>query len=193
MLVEGKGLVAPAPAPITVPRNVYAYYVEQAQRRRSFQRYAQRADAWGRGLTTSPELTGFLGHWAFCNYLNRRMGTSLAPDMVPRRGGDGGVDIVIGNVTIQVKTRVTSRRNLIRRVDAAKKMRGLVCKLFAFARWEPEQMRVSLLGWSEALSVLDVGRLRKSPRANHFNLDVGDEHLESVARLPDWVRARSGA
>lgn len=190
MRTEGTGLRPPAPVPIKFSRSDFAFLREQAIRRRNFRGYAKRADAWGRGFISDPVFVGMCGEQACCAYLNRRLGTDLKVDTVLRYKGDGGVDIMVFGMRLQVKTRAIGSRNLVRRVTEEKKVVPIPVHAFVFAQLLESEGKVNLLGWLPATEATEHGRQVKSGKANFWNLEVDAKFLEPMKDLAEHLNLR---
>lgn len=190
MLREGTGLVAPAPVSIKLSRGDAAMLQRFAHERDNYRQYTQRRDRWGKGLIGGATFFGYCGEHALCVFLNRKLRTRLAVDTVPRRRGDGGLDVVVCGLGLQVKTSVTSALNLIRRFDAAAGIRPLKSDVYVFARWHGESLTVDLLGWAPRRDVLAFSVRQKSERAPHHNLVVPHDRLRPMAQLLDKLSPR---
>lgn len=190
MLTEGKGLRPPAPVKIRLTPSEVSFLQNEAGRRDSFRRYRDRKDAWGRGYTDGPTFVGLVGEHAVCAFLSRRLGVYLKVDTALRRKGDGGADVFVFGLRLQVKTKKTGTKNLIRRLDHEKQLRGLFAHAFVFARWLENQRLVQLLGWIRARDVTEVGKFCKSTRDEHWNLDIEDHHLLPMNDLVDELVLR---
>jgi hypothetical protein len=184
MLVEGVGpLVAPRPVREIISPGDYSYAVDAARSRNQFRRYDERRDQWGRGIVSDPILVGMLGEIGVCSFLNRRCGCRLCIDTELRARGDGGVDLSIAGMGIDVKTRnPRSKTNLYRRVDSRGDMRALKSQFYVFCQ-RVEDRVVHLLGWISADGLIERARFARSPVGDWFNLEVTDSHLEPMVRL----------
>lgn len=139
-------------------------------------------------------LVGLVGEAALCEYLTRR-GYEQRVDLVLRQFGDGGRDVEVSGLVIQVKTRRKGigRRSFVKRGD-----RGHIvpfkCELFVFAEWNETTPSEApqLLGWMWSVDVSRGGRFERSPlaRARHWNLRVRDLDLLPMSRLIDELGAR---
>ena len=187
MLVEGRGRVAPKPERVKITRGELAYFQKTARIRAGFRRYGARGDEWGRGLAKPgdpvfPILAGLLGEFAVCAFLNSRLGTKIQPDTSLLVKGDGGRDLIVCGICIQVKTRVTAKTNLVRRIDGSKRLRGLDSGIFVFCQWRSGNLHVDLLGWLDAQFIRHSAEMKRG-RGDWWNLCLRDENLEPMARL----------
>jgi len=190
MLKEGVGIVAPKPVPIRLTDGEVALVRSAAAERRRYRNYANRTDAWGRGLIADPVLIGMSGELAVIVFLNRRLGLSLSLDTELLRKGDGGHDLPGIALPTQIKTRKTrSANNLIRRVSR-KSIKPLDAKYFIFCQYVDERT-VHILGWLPE-EQLRLAPFHKSPlrQAEHFNLDVPDSWLLPMQDYLDELEAR---
>lgn len=176
MITEGTGMRAPAPVKIRLSAGDMTMLRAAAEELES-RKYGKRTDTWGKGLVASPMFVGLCGEHACCVFLNRKLSTNVQVDTVLRRYGDGGADIVLMGLRIQVKTRSSGKRNLIRRVDDTKRLRGLSVHAFVFAQLLEAQRLVHLLGWCHATDARKNGRLSKSARGEWWNIEVEEKYL----------------
>ena len=192
MQVEGAGLVRPAPVSLRFTSGMVERILAIAKERDEYRGYRKRSDSWGRGFVSNPTFVGLTGEYAVCRYLSARSVCNLQPDIELRKFGDGGCDIDAGGLVVQVKTRSSGTRNLIRRVDAKKRIRGLDCDAFVFASWDQKNMDVSLLGWIYSAQARLRGSHTRSSVATHWNLEVADDLLFPMKRLVEAILVRRG-
>lgn len=193
MLREGLGLVAPTPVAVSITSGDFAYLESAATARDKFRGYATRTDSWGRGFVDRPTLVGLLGEHAWCAFLNKQLGTRLMVDLELRPRGDGGVDINALGLTIDVKTRVSGERYLVRRINDRKEILPLDAEYYAFAKVVSNK-EVLLLGWTDRLSMTMSSKLLPSPtKSPHWNLDIPETELEQPSALCLRARARMSA
>jgi len=181
-LVEGKGKVPPSPDVVTISASEVEYVRLIAERRNSFRGYAHRQDTWGRGLIRNPAFCGLLGEHGLCSYLNKRLGTKLAVDGELRIRGDGGRDIEIAGMSVELKTRVTGERYLVRRLDDRRRIKEIVSDYVAFSKLISER-EIHLLGWQTRSQFRLLSKLVKSTRGEWWNLDIDERELRPMSQL----------
>ncbi len=186
MLIEGRGLVAPAEAPVSLTLSEVEYCRRVAEERNGFRRYSSRSDRWGKGLVDDPVLVGTLAELATAKLLNRRAGCSMSVDARLHSKGDDGCDLRASGIGIQVKSRVKGSRNLIRRVDDRKRLRPLTAEVFVFCRYVHAQ-ETRLLGWLYSDAVRRVSKHERSVVGDWWNLDVDAIHLRPVHELVNEI------
>lgn len=189
MITEGTGMRPPAPVKIRLSAGDMTMLRAAAGELESA-KYGKRTDAWGKGLVSNPMFVGLCGEHACCVFLNRKLGTNVQIDTMLRRYGDGGADIVLMGVRIQVKTRASGKRNLIRRVDDRKRLRGLAVHAFVFAQLLESARTVHLLGWCHATDARKNGRLSKSARGDWWNIEVEEKYLLPMNDLATELSTR---
>lgn len=189
MLREGEGFTAPAPVSISLSAGEMEYLRSVATRREQYRAYSQRSDKWGRGYIDSPIFVGLCGEHAVCTFLNRRLSCRLSVDTKLRGRGDGGVDVDVFGVTLQVKTRARGDRNLVRRVDR-KGIRGLNVIAYVFCQLLTERRTVLLLGWIKSDELRTYAKSERSPVDVHFNLSVDAKYLRPMNSLLDEIQLR---
>lgn len=194
-MVEGRGLVAPKPERIVMSRGDIEMIRRSAEQRKDYRNYESRRDRWGLGFIPDAVMCGMLGEHAVCAFANRRMGAHVSVDTALKPRGDGGKDLELFGQSIQVKTRITSSDNLVRRIDQSRRLRGLDCDLFVFCKIGDSvpPTCVDLLGWIASDSVRRHGVHVRSRRASHWNLRVDDKFLEPMSRLPMQFETRRTA
>lgn len=166
---------------------------DAAAQRAAFRGYALRSDAWGRGFIRDPILVGLVGEHATCQLLTRR-GFRCGVDLALRPNGDGGRDIEVGGLVLQVKTRRKGigQRSLVKRGDRGRIL-PFQCHVFVFAEWndEPPLYGPLLLGWIWAPDARREA-FERSPiaTASHWNLKIRDAALLPITRLIDELQAR---
>lgn len=174
--------------------NIQRMHRSNADTRDLYRGYSRRRDAWGKGLVPGKSATfvGLMGEHAVAVYLSRR-GFPMFADVTLRPCGDGGADIHVVGLRLQVKTRRKGLggRNYVRRVD-----RGRIvpfnCDAFVFAQWDETPTNpVLLLGWAWRKDVA-TGTFERSPigAAQHWNLRIQDVDLQPMSRLVDELIAR---
>lgn len=193
MLVEGMGTIAPAPVRIGLSRTELRILRDIAEQRNVYRGYARRADAWGRGFIKNPALVGLVGEHAVCKFLTCR-GFQRFADTALRPTGDGGRDIEVMGLVLQVKTRRNGigRRSLVKRGDRGRIV-PLSCDVFVFVQWAEESPdEAQLLGWLWAKDASRTASFERSPipDATHWNLKIPDVLLLPMSRLGDELVAR---
>ena len=193
MLVEGVGLKAPAPVKVSMMPEEYDVLRDAAAQRAAYRGYARRQDAWGRGFIRDPILVGLVGEYANCKFLSRR-GFPCEVDLTLRPYGDGGRDIVVAGLRLEVKTRRKGlgQRSFVKRFDRGRIL-PIRCDAFVFAEWndEPPIHCPLLLGWIWAPAARREC-FERSPiaKASHWNLKVRDVALLPMSRFIDELHAR---
>lgn len=190
MMKEGEGRVPPAPVEIRLTAGDVEYLRVQAERRNQFRGYAASGEPWKMGFIKDPIFVGLCGEHALCVHLNRAAGCYVFVDTSLRLDGDGGCDVRTDGFVIQVKTRSSGEENLVRRVDAKKRLRSFECDFFVFASWHAQENAVRLLGWIRPLEAIEVSAHQRSRVADHFNLSIPPEFLEPMNRLVDEILLR---
>jgi hypothetical protein len=183
---------APTPIFIRLSRTILRLLRDTAARRHQYRRYAARADAWGRGFIKDAILVGLVGEHGLCDLLTRRH-FPCCVDLKLYPNGDGGRDILVSGVRIQVKTRRRglAKRSFVRRFDRGKII-PLQCDAYVFAQWEESQDTVQILGWVWATDASRRATVGRSPlaTATHWNLKIDDASLLPMSRLVDDLFAR---
>ena len=195
MVVEGKGRVAPAPIQVHLSRIEINQIIDGV--RTGLNRYGARIDGWGKGLLSGieseflrnvpgdqkPAVAGKCGEYALWVLASRRLSPAECPpvDFTRLSRGDGGIDLRLGGSSIQVKTRLTSRTNLIRHTNSAGIVQVLAGDAFVFCKWDGALV-VDVLGWIRTRDIPSMP-LKDSPRGDWTNFDVSDSDLFPMSRL----------
>ncbi|MBA2718909.1 MAG: hypothetical protein H0U52_06680 [Chloroflexi bacterium] len=179
---NGRGRIAPAVEVVRLTASEVEFVRLAAVARNDFRRYSQRRDDWGRGFVPDAPFNGMLGELAACKHLNKRTKLSVQIDTELREKGDGGKDLVFGDLVVQVKTKVTGTQNLIKRLDGGKALKALGCDVFLFVR-RITDAEFHLVGWITGAGARAVGKHGASRRDSHWNLDIDPCDLEPISRL----------
>jgi hypothetical protein len=206
MIVEGIGKKAPTPVTVIVARHEMLVILQEAQRQSDHRGYA-RGGTWAQGLkgdvvienvglitrAVRPAFCGNLGEYAACCHINRKFGIEVAAcDFILRKFGDGGIDLKVFGLTLQVKTRESNRHgNLIRRIDDRGKVLEFSAQAFVFCEWGGFDS-VQLLGW-EWTKAIENREVVPAIVGDHQNIVVEDEDLQPMNRLVDNLEARREA
>lgn len=189
MMIEGRGLVAPSEVVIRLTPGEVQLAAECASERTGFQKYGESKDPWRRGIldgVRGPDFFGFIGEIAFAKWCNTYAGCSVSIDRELRRGGDGGRDFVVESYRFDVKARVTSAKNLIRR----DKYQRYKCEAFVFCVAGPSEeiaaRDVRMLGWIRHKDVPLRARTEEG-RGGHTNYRVLDRDLDPMAHLVERI------
>lgn len=206
MIVEGKGNITPLSK---------RYLVSDCERRaiynfaRGLHRYDASATGWKAGFLQDICIPGFaplvkqqattfvgkMGEAAVRGLARQNLGNAIPPlDLELKHAGDGGVDLNIFGLSMQVKTRVKQRSvNLIRVVDARGNDQPLHGDIHVFCEWlDSGSMVVTVLGWMWTQSMLDYV-IKPAWRGEHQNIEVPDADLQCLSRLWAELEARREA
>jgi hypothetical protein len=204
MIVEGRGCVAPAVVPIRMDDGSLRTLLAASRHRDQFRGYRHKAGEWERGLAPAVVIpgvgtidqsvraimSGLVGEYATAWYLNSRVdGCPAAIDYALRSGGDGGTDLKVVGIDLQIKnTTKADHPNMVRVVSARGKHLPLTADAFVFSHWEFGRT-VFLRGWCKT-SVVNCSPLADAIRGSHKNREVPCEHLDTMSSLCDYLNAR---
>lgn len=204
MNVEGAGVVAPARERVVLTGADKWIIKGEALRRNLERGYGRRSDRWGRGLIRDsrdgvpPEavgsLVGIATEYAVCSFLNRRLGRRVAAvDLVSRAFGDGGRDIVVAGLSMQVKARQRDYgKNLVRRVRDDGRMEPIHGDIHVYCEYLRERQDVvDILGWLWTREMHDYP-IVDAMRGDHKNIEVPDWDLLPLGRLVREIKRRRG-
>lgn len=203
---EGRGIVAPEPVWVPIARADFLILKDVAIRRQVERDYRSKRNAWARGMVGPgrPRIAadlrrseysiyvGLIGEHGACQYINSRLGRKAAVlDLESRERGDGGVDIHVVGLAIQVKTQQhPGGAGLIRCVTEGGRELPLTARCYVFALYDRDhQDGVSLLGWAWARDVVRQPR-RPARRGGHTNIEVPRSLYLPASRLIKELRQR---
>lgn len=137
-----------------------------------------------------------MGEEAFATYMTSRLsayGVRLEVDESDRPGGDDGIDFRIAGVPIQIKTRQKIGDLLIRRTDESGKLLCLPWDIAVVATWadrgdDDASLIVKLDGWASRRMLTQKGSFLPARRGDHFNLELPDKNLLSMANLVRYFK-----
>lgn len=195
MLQEGKGLIAPKPVEVHIVTADLLDLRRLAEMRARYRGYARRPDQWGQGLTNDPIFKGLVGERALTLWLNSRFKTNLDVDRRDLPHGDGGIDIWLFGISMQVKTRAYPGHLLICRERDGKIVEA-PWKTCVSVTWDGREFANGafplLDGWIARTRALSSGQFKTARRGNHMNIEVPDQELECMNRLAGYLKASRG-
>jgi hypothetical protein len=185
---------------VKLSRAEVEYFRPIAEAQESRRNYFRGASDFRRGLTDSPTLRGMIGEHTFCKWINGKFPElRLEVDVSDKPRGDGGIDLMLFGVTIQVKTRSQHLRGvcLIRRQNDAGDIMPLPWHLMVSVTI-PREIAVggflpTTIDGFIFKDDLPTDSLRDARRGNHMNLEVPDTALSSVGELFDYLEGRKNA
>lgn len=199
---EGRGHLAPAKLSVLLaPEEMLALYRIALH----LNRYENRSDKWGRGICDSLTIDGVgelnprqraifagkIGEHAVRELARRRPFGSLVPaiDIGTRVNGDGGVDLDILGMRLQIKTRQRAGgSNLIKRIDEGGNVLSLFGEAHVFCEWVPPAPRVFIVGWLWNRDIVGMP-IVPSPVGKWKNIEVPGAALLPLFRL--WAELES--
>lgn len=205
MIVEGRGVVSPAPKRVALTNHDRRVLFDAA---RQLDHYGEGSTGWrggfvkpieipGLGQLTRPQAAiyiGKCGEFAVNELARRRFGALVPPlDLQRRSHGDGGDDLVILALSLQIKTRVTADVNLIKVENEWGKVFPLSGDVNVFCAFpDPHGLIVEVLGWKWTR---ELAAYRHVPgrRGSHLNIEVPDADIVCMDRLWAEIDSRKGA
>lgn len=201
MIAEGKGIVAPAPLKILFSDHERRVLFQCAQH---LDRYDSNG-GWRGGYvgpievpnlgtlpsTAAPIYVGKLGEWAVTELARRRFRSLVPPvDMTRKPLGDGGEDLLILGLGMQLKTRRKADRvSLVRVTDDRKRPVPLKGEVHVFCEWlGAGDMIVKALGWKWTREMVRYPQV-PARRGEHLNIEIPDADLYPMSRL--WAELES--
>jgi hypothetical protein len=206
--VEGRGIVAPKPIRVVIPRDAILIIKDRAAQQAMERDYRSRRDSWGHGLTgpgrppnaadlrddAFPNFVGGMCEYGVTELINRQFRrTVIAMDLRSRVRGDGGIDMKSFGLTVQVKSRQKPENpNLIRRYFRNGWVVPLGADVHIFCLYRrDDQDAVSVLGWAWTRKLeLQGYEIVPARRGEHVNIEVPDVDLEPMSRLIKELRQR---
>lgn len=202
--VEGLGKRKPSALEEVLTDSAMRILVAAANSRAKFRGYRSGETQWQRGLTggisimnvgtISPEATpiaiGLFGEYACAVAIDKHCGTKTAVDLMLRINGDGGRDLVVGGVAIQVKTRKRDTgSHLVRAFNERGQRIQNSASMFAFCTWSVGHRIVSVDGCLPR-SLVEAMPVVEAVRGTHRNYEVNDCELLPMARLFAEIRSK---
>lgn len=159
-------------------------------------KYSTRRDRWGMGLTANPVESGFLGELTLVNFLCDYLGVRLQVNTARLPFGDGGVDIPIFGITIQVKNRRGGTDLLVRRSDGDAdgvlgRIRDIESDVFvkvscpSISGGDPHFGTID--GWVRAKALVH-SQYQTARYGEHMNLVIPEGHLREPMELLEYLR-----
>lgn len=188
MLIEGKGKVPPSAEIVRLSASEYEFVRTVAVKRAAFRNYAGRRDQWGVGMVPNSILVGLLGEHGLCSFINKRTNLRTCINERLLANGDGGHDVDIDGLTLEMKVRVRGRHFLVRRVDDRKRIRQIKSEIVVFAQLKDER-EIHLMGWMTRSQVRSQRHIR-SPVGDWWNLEIDESELHHMEHLIEEIRFR---
>lgn len=203
MIVEGKGLIAPAPLQHRISdreiRNLYAIASENGAK------YGKRRDSWGKGLLGGldvpgvgcvnshilPMLLGVVGEYATHWKLYNTLGKGIEWNSALSESGDGGTDLTAFGLRMNVKCRTRNYGEVLVRRVYRRRIKPLDYDIVVGCQWDIRTNRnvVLLLGWMWVDQLRECG-FAKARVGEHFNLAARNEQLSPISSLVAELRSR---
>lgn len=179
--VEGKGWIAPAP--ITIKLNE-----EEVRQTRSAAKYLHKEKPF---MKESNILTGWLGEAAFAKFLYNQLGVHHTANFVILKSGDGGIDIELYGVKIQIKTHTLGKACVVRRIRGGQ-LEPLPAEILIFVEQlmknEEKEQHLNLLGWVFRDDLLQHGKLVSNKGWHRTQIDK--KYLEPMIRITKYLLAK---
>jgi len=172
---------------------------------RGINHYEDRPDIWGKGLLNGsvsalrvlshltkaeePMVAGKTGEYVTRAFAVRRFGDIFEPiDFCRRTRGDGGIDLKLAGVTLQIKTRVDAPDLLVKKIDEWGRSLPLCGMAHVFCDWKRDY-HVKVLGW---IRNRDMEGLPTAPsrRGNWLNWVIPENSLSPMSRLWSEMEVR---
>lgn len=203
VMVEGQGRKPPASHDVVLQSGEMATLGLEARKRAEYRRYGNRPDQWGKGLTggivnsnigsfddaTAPILAGLIGEHTVCGLIRRRVKLTTSVDLALRPEGDGGADIVVLGLRIDVKTRLKDRDVfLVRHANERGRKDELKSDVYVFATWLKGRVcSVHGFVWRDFIATLPP---HDAIRGNHTNYEIQPADLLPMSRLFEEIKGR---
>jgi len=189
-------MVVPQPVPVSVSNYEMCSAANAARARCAYRYYDQRQDEWGRGLTLPIEAAadgeplsqaesgvyiGIIAEIAAASFLSWSLALPIAPNLSLMPRGDGGIDIDVLGVTMDVKGSLRGIP-LVKSTDRFGRKEPLQSRVYVFGHVLGGGGNVNLMGWMTALT---IERLPSVPalKGTHLNYDITPDMLESMDNL----------
>lgn len=180
-IVEGKGFISPQPIGITLLNDEVIHI-------RAFARDLSQK----KGYNERACFIGWLGEASLAKYLEKQVGTKYLCNCSILSGGDGGVDIEMCGVEMQMKTRYHTSICSIVKVKNGKLI-AYQCDLLVFgnviSELSSQEQKIDLLGWIKLGDMEKRGIINiTKDRLTFSKLD--NKYLNPMSRLVKRVKAK---
>jgi hypothetical protein len=179
------------PAPIIIP-----FEAEEIRPVRAFAKREARKTGW----PVHNCFLGAMGEAALAKYIYEQLRIRyMMKTMIYAGPSDGGVDIRVADVKIQVKTHAEDRDCLVKATTGmtGRGRRTIPLRSNVFVFVEPVRdniygvgVKMAIQGWIKRHKLEERGQLRESYVGSHLNFHIGTEHLEPLSSLMALLRAR---
>jgi hypothetical protein len=198
MLKEGVGYCAPVPIEVDMSVGLANHVLQESAKRSSFQGYSMSSNKYRKGLgggfnfcgvifpkQIAPTAIGLIGEYAVSSFLNK-LGCS-APDLVLRKMGDAGYDLMCKGTQIEVKTRYPKSAGKGWHLTRCQKgsIKQVLADIYVFCTVKKTSVLIN--GWLKRKS-LPKTTFVKSFAGENFNLKIDDCLLESPETLINYLK-----
>lgn len=181
MNVEGKGYVMPAPE-----------IVELDEDETKIIRIRSKQIAEERKYDLDNTFVGWVGEGALAKYLREQLGISRLCDACSRPYGDGGVDMTIHGIDLQVKTHRQGGACTIARVkDRRLKEFKFDIVVFCESQTDPSEVKqtCALLGYLFRKHLSKWG-IHERAKGEYWHIRIDPKYLSPMLRLPKYLKAK---
>jgi len=181
MIVEGKGHVAPSPK-----------IIELDEDETKVIRIRSKLIAEEKGYNPNNAFVGWIGEGALAKYLREQLGVSRLCDACSHPYGDGGIDMTVYDVDLQVKTHRQGNSCVIARVKD-KKLREFKFDIVVFCEMQTDPLEpnqsCALLGYIFRKQISKWGAHERA-QGGYWHIRIDPKYLSPMARLPKYLKAK---
>lgn len=164
------------------------WLTEIARDREKRRRYSASENPWRRGIIQNPTLVGLVGEFALSLFLSNRLRERVEINTRDEPRGDGGVDLPVYGIPIQVKTRTNRNDILIRRETDNGFILPIRWEVCVSVTWTEGDLVAMLDGWVRKSRMFEDADFVRGRRGSWMNLELGDEFLEPMGELPRYLK-----
>ncbi len=179
-IVEGKGYISPKPIRIILLTNEVSHV-------RAFAKDLSKK----KGFNERNCFIGWLGESALSKYLEQQTNIKHLCNCSILPGGDGGIDVKIFDIDVQIKTKHQSSTCSIVKVKNGQLL-SYKCNVFVFGGVVSElfsrEQVIDLLGWVELQEMENWGKISVKKQLTFSTLD--QKYLQPMSRLVHKITAR---
>lgn len=209
MITEGIGQHAPSPVRELLTESDLRVVASASLQIAKYRGWSREAVGWKRGLIAEPLViprigiipaeakpmfVGLIAEAAVVIYFNRRCGLQLSLKDQLLLSGDGGADIEIGCLTMQVKSRQSSSSHSKQSISLVRYATGdgrhvfPSCTAIVFCETMLPAPVVKILGWIYTAHAIDR-EIVPARIGNHWNIEIADSLLEPMGSLAERITA----
>ncbi len=190
MLVEGKRHVAPSPLRIFIPAWRIIELREIAHERERRRGYSKSASVWRHGVIDNPTFIGLVGEEALARWLSKELGKEILVNVNDAPRGDGGYDLMVYGVRLQVKTGTGEPVLRLRRENEKGQILLFnwdACISVTYQK-KKDPLIAILNGYIDRRKLSSLSRFVPSMRGPWTNTELANDYLDRMSKLIDQIQ-----